>query len=112
MRSAKRWSSTTSTWRAWGWRRSTPQSPIGNAIVVLDGLDRVRKAEMSERTFAIITPVDDSVYVERPLTNQAAALAAVDQAAAAQQQWRQVPLTERVRILSAAVDNIVTERDA
>src|SRR5699024_11046819 len=38
--------------------------------------------------------------------------AAVDRAAQAQRDWRRTPLTERRRILAAAVDGIVAERDA
>lgn len=59
----------------------------------------------------IITPVDNSVYAERPLTDRDTALAAVSHAGAAQRQWQQTSLDERIRILSAAVDNIVAERD-
>lgn len=66
---------------------------------------------MSKQTFQIITPVDNSVYVERPLTDRDTALAGVSRAAEAQRQWRQTSLDERIRILSVAIDNIVAERD-
>src|SRR5699024_468029 len=67
---------------------------------------------MSDETLQIVSPVDNSVYAERPLTSRADALAAVDRAAQAQQDWRQTPLAERQRILAAAVDGLVAERDA
>ncbi len=62
-------------------------------------------------TFQIISPGDGSVYGERRLTGQDAALAGVERAAKAQRSWRATPLAERQRILSEAVDRIVSERD-
>lgn len=55
-------------------------------------------------TFQIITPVDGSVYAERPLISDAKADAAVATAHAAQAQWQRIPLAERQQILAAAVD--------
>lgn len=66
---------------------------------------------MSEKTFQIITPVDNSVYAERSVTGGDEALQAVARAADAQTQWRQTSLDERIRILSQAVDGIIAERD-
>jgi acyl-CoA reductase-like NAD-dependent aldehyde dehydrogenase len=44
----------------------------------------------------IISPVDGSVYAERPLATEAAVAAAVSRARAAQAEWALVPLAERV----------------
>ncbi|MDX1609054.1 MAG: aldehyde dehydrogenase family protein [Halofilum sp. (in: g-proteobacteria)] len=62
-------------------------------------------------TFQIISPGDGSVYAERELVPQDAALAAVERAARAQRAWRDTPVEERQRVLSAAVDRIVAESD-
>jgi len=59
-----------------------------------------------------ISPVDGTVYVERPFaaeTEIASALATAEQAAAT---WRAVPLDERRDILSRAVDHVVANKDA
>ncbi len=60
----------------------------------------------------IVSPVDGSFYAERRLYGRAEAWAAVAHAAEAQKAWRETPLAERQRILSAAVDGFVAERDA
>ena len=54
--------------------------------------DRSRASMTIQRT---ISPVDQSVYVERPLADGAAIQAVLDRAHAAQVAWRQVPLDER-----------------
>ncbi|HEY8369653.1 MAG TPA: aldehyde dehydrogenase family protein [Thermodesulfobacteriota bacterium] len=66
---------------------------------------------MSE-TFRIVSPVDGSVYAERPVVGPADAVAAVERAFAAWQTWRRVPLAERCRILERAVDRFTAEREA
>ncbi|MEX0730962.1 MAG: aldehyde dehydrogenase family protein [Aquisalimonadaceae bacterium] len=63
-------------------------------------------------TLRIVSPVDGSIYAQRPFVPREAALAAVDRASSAQAAWRHVPLLQRLRILSDAVDRFVTERDA
>jgi acyl-CoA reductase-like NAD-dependent aldehyde dehydrogenase len=55
-------------------------------------------------TLRTISPVDGSVYVERPAANDAAVEAALDRAVAAQRSWRAVPIPERQAILRRAVD--------
>jgi len=56
-----------------------------------------------------VSPVDGRVYVHRPLATGNDIVTAVRAAGAAQAQWRAVPLAERQRLLSAAVDAFVAE---
>jgi acyl-CoA reductase-like NAD-dependent aldehyde dehydrogenase len=58
-----------------------------------------------------ITPVDGSVYVERPLSDRREIGAMVERARRAQLTWRSVPLTERIALLDAAVVSFVRSRD-
>ncbi|MFW5969065.1 MAG: aldehyde dehydrogenase family protein [Halofilum sp. (in: g-proteobacteria)] len=60
----------------------------------------------------IITPVDGSVYAERPLASGDAARVAVEGADKAQKAWYATPIEERQRILSDAVDRMVAEKDS
>jgi acyl-CoA reductase-like NAD-dependent aldehyde dehydrogenase len=53
------------------------------------------------------SPVDGSIYVERPLADGAAIDATLDRATAAQRDWAAVPLAERIALLSRAVDAFV-----
>jgi len=50
---------------------------------------------MSPQVQRTITPIDGSVYAERPLASAREIDAALERAAAAQRQWRQVPVGER-----------------
>ncbi len=63
-------------------------------------------SEMAE-TLKCITPVDGSVYVERPLASETEIAEALARARTAQAAWRQTPLAERQALLSAAVDAFV-----
>jgi acyl-CoA reductase-like NAD-dependent aldehyde dehydrogenase len=54
-----------------------------------------------------ITPIDGSVYVERALADGAAIEKALKAARKAQSEWRSVPVEERGRLLSRAVDAFV-----
>ncbi len=56
-----------------------------------------------------ITPVDSSVYVERPLASLNEATDALSRARTAQQSWRQVSIAERQALLSRAVDAFVAD---
>ncbi|WP_439815179.1 aldehyde dehydrogenase family protein [Zavarzinia sp. CC-PAN008] len=58
-----------------------------------------------------ITPVDGSIYVERPLADGAAIETALDLAVTAQRAWAATPLAERIAVLSRAVDILVGEGD-
>ena len=55
-------------------------------------------------TIKCISPVDGSLYAERPHASDAAIDSALAQARAAQQEWREVPLAERTRLCTTAVD--------
>jgi acyl-CoA reductase-like NAD-dependent aldehyde dehydrogenase len=58
-----------------------------------------------------LSPIDGSVYVERPLADRAALGAAVERARRAGAAWRRVPLDERTALLGRAVDAFVARRD-
>src|SRR5690606_10752767 len=73
---------------------------------------RVTAEDAVSETFRIVSPVDGSVYAERPVVGPADAVAAVERAFAAWQTWRRVPLAERCRILERAVDRFTAEREA
>jgi len=61
-------------------------------------------------TLKCITPVDGSVYVERPLADDAEVAAALAGAQAAQAGWRQTAVAERQAVLTAAVDAFVSKK--
>ncbi len=61
------------------------------------------------KTATCISPVDGSVYVERPLASATEAAAALTRAQMAQAAWRYVSLRERQAILSKAVDAFVAK---
>lgn len=58
-----------------------------------------------------VSPVDGRVYAERPAATDAAIAAAIERARAAQQAWAKVPVAERARICSAAVDAMLAMKD-
>jgi acyl-CoA reductase-like NAD-dependent aldehyde dehydrogenase len=62
------------------------------------------------RSIQVITPVDGSVYVERPLAEAGEIERALTQAAEAQAGWRRVPVAERAAILGRAVDAFLGHR--
>ncbi len=66
---------------------------------------------MSE-ALRIFSPVDGSLYAERPQSGPDEARAAVARAPEAQGDWRRMPLAARCEILERAVDRFVTEREA
>jgi acyl-CoA reductase-like NAD-dependent aldehyde dehydrogenase len=59
----------------------------------------------------VISPVDNSVYAERPLAKPADIDRALDLARKAQYAWRDTPLAERARILSRFCDLFDAKRD-
>ncbi len=59
-----------------------------------------------------ISPIDDSVYVERGLARRAEIEHALAAARKASQAWRGVPLAERARLLNRAVDHFVARGPA
>jgi acyl-CoA reductase-like NAD-dependent aldehyde dehydrogenase len=63
------------------------------------------------QTLKCISPVNGSVYVERPLATAEEARAAVRRARAAQVEWKKIPVAERQTVLSRAVDEFVGNAD-
>jgi len=61
-------------------------------------------------TIQCITPVDNSVYVERETASAAAIQQALETASAAQQQWKNTPIAERQALCSKAVDAFVARK--
>jgi acyl-CoA reductase-like NAD-dependent aldehyde dehydrogenase len=57
------------------------------------------------------SPVDGSVYVERPLASEKEIAAALERAVSAQRTWKRVPIAERARLVSKAVDAFAAKRD-
>ena len=62
-------------------------------------------------TVKIISPVDGSVYAERPLATDDALDAAVSRARAAQAKWALVPIAERVERTLAMLDALIAMND-
>jgi acyl-CoA reductase-like NAD-dependent aldehyde dehydrogenase len=62
-------------------------------------------------TTKIISPIDGSLYAERPLTTDAALEAAVSRARAAQAAWAHVPVAERTKLCLAFLDALVAMND-
>ncbi len=62
-------------------------------------------------TLRTITPVDGSLYVERPYADHAAIDAALAAAKVAQVAWRDTPIEERIAICSRAVDAFVANKE-
>ena len=60
-------------------------------------------------SFKIISPVDGSVYAERPLADDATILRTLERARAAQRDWRHVAVEERCRIGTAFTDAMVAD---
>jgi acyl-CoA reductase-like NAD-dependent aldehyde dehydrogenase len=58
-----------------------------------------------------ITPVDNSVYVERPYATPQEVSATLKAAVEAQRAWKQVPIAERAKLISKAVDIFLTHKD-
>nr|WP_093031853.1 aldehyde dehydrogenase family protein [Roseovarius azorensis] len=64
------------------------------------------------QTLKCISPIDGSVYAERPALTLAAAQAAVGRARAAQADWAARPLQERTRLVMAGVAAVGAMNDA
>jgi acyl-CoA reductase-like NAD-dependent aldehyde dehydrogenase len=58
-----------------------------------------------------ISPVDGSLYVERPLATRDEVAAAVERARAAQRDWSRRTFEERAALMTAFVDAFVAKRD-
>jgi len=62
-------------------------------------------------SFRTISPVDGHPYVERPYATPDQIAAALSLAASAHAEWRRVPIAERARLLTKAVDAFVANKD-
>ncbi len=62
-------------------------------------------------TFTTISPIDNSVYVEREYASQLQIDAALDNAKDAQKQWKKVPLSARKELCSKAIDAFVAKKE-
>jgi acyl-CoA reductase-like NAD-dependent aldehyde dehydrogenase len=58
-----------------------------------------------------VTPVDNSVYVERPYATSAQIAETLKSAAEAQRIWKNVPIAERANAISKAVGIFLTHKD-
>ena len=59
-----------------------------------------------------VSPVDGSIYTERPLADAQQISATLARAARAQQDWKQTSIAERAALCSRFVDEFVSRRDA
>lgn len=62
-------------------------------------------------TYKLITPVDGSIYVERPLASGAEIEQALGRIKAAQKAWRRTSIAERAEICTRFVDAFVARKD-
>jgi acyl-CoA reductase-like NAD-dependent aldehyde dehydrogenase len=58
-----------------------------------------------------ISPIDGSIYVERPLATDGQIQQAMDRAGRAQEQWKRVPIAGRAAIVNRFVDAFVTRKE-
>jgi acyl-CoA reductase-like NAD-dependent aldehyde dehydrogenase len=58
-----------------------------------------------------ISPVDGSLYAERPAVSEAEIEGALARARAAQREWRRTPISDRAKFCSAAVDAMLAMTD-
>ncbi len=66
---------------------------------------------MSTNTFQTISPIDGSIYVERPFANTREIEQTLSQAKQTQRAWQQTSLTERKKICQDAVQYMVDRAD-
>jgi acyl-CoA reductase-like NAD-dependent aldehyde dehydrogenase len=59
-------------------------------------------------TLKVISPVDQSIYVERPLAGSVEIEKALAKAVAMQSAWKATPMQRRQEIMTRAVDHIIT----
>jgi acyl-CoA reductase-like NAD-dependent aldehyde dehydrogenase len=59
----------------------------------------------------IVSPVDGSVYAERPIASDAQIAAAISACRAALPEWRKVPVAERARYMLAFLDALLAMND-
>ncbi|PYE87737.1 aldehyde dehydrogenase family protein [Phyllobacterium leguminum] len=62
-------------------------------------------------TVKIVSPIDGSIYAERPVASDKALDAAIETARAAQVQWAETPIAERGRYCLAALEALLAMND-
>src|SRR3954447_6885571 len=62
-------------------------------------------------TVKLISPIDGSIYAERPVATDQAINAAVERAKAAQEKWAQTPIVERGKYMLAMLEALVAMSD-
>ncbi|GJL82547.1 MAG: aldehyde dehydrogenase [marine bacterium B5-7] len=62
------------------------------------------------RTFSVTSPVDGSTYIERPYAEAADIAAALERAAAASADWRQLGIAKRAELVNRATDIFVSRK--
>ncbi|MFO7477545.1 MAG: aldehyde dehydrogenase family protein, partial [Methyloceanibacter sp.] len=62
-------------------------------------------------TVKIISPIDSSVYAERPTARDAEIESAITAARAALPEWRKVPVADRARYMLAFLDALIAMND-
>ncbi|RUX92266.1 aldehyde dehydrogenase family protein, partial [Mesorhizobium sp. M7D.F.Ca.US.004.01.2.1] len=62
-------------------------------------------------TVKLITPIDGSIYAERPIATDQAVNAAVERAKAAQEKWALTPIVERGKYMLAMLEALVAMTD-
>lgn len=65
-----------------------------------------RKLHKMTKTLKCISPIDGSVYAERPIISLDDAKAAIKRAKNAQKQWSQLPIEKRIELVMAGVAKI------
>ena len=95
---------------------SASTSPIGNSPAISRSSEHRIVAMTSgsgrrEATQRTVSPVDGSIYVERPLATDAQIVAALDAARTAQKAWRSESVEARAALLGRFVDAFVSHRD-
>lgn len=73
-------------------------------------LDLKEGRTMTE-TVKLKSPIDGSIYAERPVATDQALNAAVERARAAQEDWARVPVTERAKYMLAMLEALVGMTD-
>ena len=58
-----------------------------------------------------ITPIDNSIYVERPYNTESEIKATLERAVKAQTEWKHIPIIERQKLLHKFVDKFLTHKD-
>ena len=59
-----------------------------------------------------VTPIDNSVYIEREYASDAEVKQILEKAVTAQKKWRKLPIDERIAYCEKAVDAFVANKDA